>query len=782
MRDTVRYALSTARGVPIEYDLRPYGGRLKRIRDIQIPASDDALRRMAADVRLRVKAGSPLEAECAAACALISEACRRFLGMRPFDEQIIAGMAMHEGKLAQMQTGEGKTLAAVFPACLNALCGKGVHVLTANDYLARRDAGWMRPVYEAMGLSAAPIGETSGPGERRAPYACDVTYLTAREAGFDFLRDHLCYERGQVVQREPFMAIVDEADFLLIDEARIPLVIAGGSQSDGVDVRRVDAVARGLRPGIDFQADREGRRISILLEGHRRIEEALGVDGMHEERGARCFARVHAALHAQVLLFRDVDYIVRDGRVQLVDELTGRVANERQWPWGIQAAIEAKEGLAVRPEGRIYGRITIHHYVGLYEKLAAMTETAVLAAAELAGFYGLATVIVPPVKPSARHDQPDMLFRTREEKLNALVTEITATHARGRPVLVGTASVRESEELAGLLRREGVRGEVLNASNDEKEAQLIAAAGRLGAVTISTNMAGRGVDIQCSPESVALGGLFVIGTNRHESRRIDDQLRGRAGRQGEPGATRFFISLEDPLFIRYGVREFLPRSEPSPGPIMDPRVLREIDRAQAIIAEQNHLIRKSLQKYSALVELDRRCVQAARDEALRFGRLPASVEEECRPSDGELSAADRDRLVQIYLSRLDSFWADHLALADEVREGINLERFAGRDPGLQYIHRVGEAFERGFHEVEASVCEAWQRAREAPQDGPGEASRPSSTWTYQVDDASPAVFDLSMIATSNIGAAALAAGPLLILKAFAWLWRRITGGRAARGP
>jgi preprotein translocase subunit SecA len=776
-RQKAAYALSTARGVPIEYDLSRYLETVREIRAIDVSTKSDAdLLRAARALRTSIGAGLALEDALAQAYALTAEASSRTLDLRPFDAQIVAGIVMHQGKLAQMQTGEGKTLAAVFPACLNAMAGAGVHVMTANDYLARRDARWMRPVYEAMGLSVATVQSCMGREERAAAYRADVTYLTAREAGFDYLRDGLCRHCGELVQREHSMALVDEADFILIDEARIPLVIAGASVAAAADAARADEVARSLRPGIDYEADREGRRVSILLPGHRRIEEELGITGIHEEPGASWFARMHAALHARVLLRRDVDYVVRDGGIQPVDELTGRIADRRQWPWGIQAALEAREGLTVRPEGRVWGSITTQGFIALYGKVAAMTATAVPSAEEFAELYGCATVIVPPVLAPRRVDEPDVVTATREEKNRALAREIARAHAAGRPVLVGTASVRESEELAEALRLRGIPCEVLNAKNDESEAEVISDAGRRGAVTISTNMAGRGTDIRISdPAVIALGGLFVIGTNRHDSRRVDDQLRGRAGRQGEPGSSRFFISLEDPLFERYGVREFLPHD----CLLSDPRVLREIDRAQSIIEAQNHSIRRTLRKYSLLVELDRRRLRALRDAALCEGKLPPDLEAACP------APRARPRLVEAFLSLLDSFWADHLQRVEEVQEGIGLERFAGRDPGLEYIHRVGGAFDSGWAEVRETLVDACRRFPEDPAALDVESlgvSGPSSTWTYQVDDLLPVRFSIARIAGPTAGVASFVAGPVMALGALLGVVAGAVRRRRERGP
>jgi len=783
--ERARYALSTAQGVVIETNLAPYAAAAAAARALDLSAaSTGELLEQARSLRTRIASGADPAVGLARAFALVAEACRRRLGLEPFDEQLMAAAAMHRGRAVQVQTGEGKTLAAVFPACLDAMTGRGVHVLTANDYLACRDAEWMRPVYEALGVTVASIGEHTDPAVRAAAYRADVTYLTAREAGFDYLRDGLAYDAAACVRRDAEAAIVDEADFLLVDEARVPLVIAGSTEAEGPDVRAVDRLVRSFVAGREYDLDREGRRVSLRLEAHPLVERAFGVQGIHEERGAAVFARVHAALHARALLARDVDYVVKEGRVELVDAFTGRVADRRQWPWGIQAAIEAKEDLEIRPEGRVYGTITIQHLVRRYRKLSAMTATAVRCAPELAGFYGLATVIVPTVKPVRRVDHPDLVFRTRAGKLEALVAEIVEAHASGRPVLVGTASVRESEELAARLFAAGVSCEVLNARNDEREAELVANAGRLGAVTISTNMAGRGTDIRPEPRSLELGGLYVIGTNRHDSRRIDEQLRGRAGRQGEPGSSRFFISLEDPLFERYGVREFLPRGlfeANGAGPVSDPRVGAEIDRAQSIIEEQNHRIRRSLYAYARLVELDRIAVRKLRDEALLEDRLPPLLEQAC-PSPGV-----RPLVVQAFLSRLDEFWADHLCLVDDVREGIGLEHYAGRDPGLEYLHRVGDAFEEGLAGVERSVAASCPLlGADAGTAGPDRAAfpRPSSTWTYQLDDAPPIRFSL---AKAGIGFAAIAAGPLAIVNlallaatAAARLIRRLFGGTRVR--
>ena len=783
LRDRIAYALSTARGVPIEQDLRVYSEIVRRIRSIDLSARTDAeLRRAALGLRRMgpqtddrsadPRVGAP---DLPLVFALAAEACRRHLRVEPFETQLLAAVAMSQGKLAQMQTGEGKTLAAVFPVALQALSGRGAHVMTANDYLARRDAQWMGPIYRALGLAVAAIGAESSPRERREAYRADVTYLTAREAGFDYLRDRLCFDAQDQVQRGHAAALVDEADSILIDEARVPLVIAGTDASDDVDVRRVDAVVRELRSGTDFEVDREGRRVALLLPGHRRVERGTGTRGIHTVEGSAVFARMHAALHAHHLLRRDVDYVVREGRIELVDAFTGRIADRRQWPWGVQPALEAKEGLAIQPEGRVYGSITVQHYLALYDRLAAMTATAVPSAEELFEVYGLSVAIVPTERPSARIDLPDRLFDTKEEKLPAVVDEIVATHARGQPVLVGTASVLESEELSAALASRGLSCRVLNAKNHEREAALVARAGERGAVTISTNMAGRGTDIRIAEGVAELGGLYVMGTNRHESRRVDDQLRGRAGRQGEPGCSRFFVSLEDPLFQRYGVREFLRPDAPSG----DPRAPQEIRRAQAIIEAQNHRIRSLLRKYTRLVELQRMQLCELREAALREGRLPPALEAACPGPDA------MPRLRAAFLGSLDRFWADHLLAVEEVREGIGLERYASRDPGLGFLHRVGEAFDDGLRRIEECLVDACRRLPSDPgalDPGPLGAARPSSTWTYQVDEGPPVAFSVAGLTSAGAAGAAagLAAGPLLPILAIVEMLSRWVGGKRSR--
>jgi preprotein translocase subunit SecA len=793
LSERLSHFLSRAKGVNIETDLDPYLALLDRIRRHELAdRSGEELRELATDLRRRAVGGESLDDLLSVTYAMVAEAARRELRLEPFDEQILAAVVVHRGKLAQMQTGEGKTLAAVFAAALNALSGNGVHVMTANDYLARRDAEWMGPVYRFLGLRVAYVQERTDIQGRRDAYDADVTYLTAREAGFDLLRDQLRYRREDIVQRAYHLAILDEADSILIDEARIPLVIAGASPQPDVDPLRIEVFVSALQPGEDFGIDRTRRRIHLTTQGQDKVQDLLGGGGIDEEKHMTLLAAVNVALHAHHLLARDVDYIVRGARIELVDEFTGRIASGRRWPHGIQSALEAKEGLEPQPEGIIYGSITVQHFITLYPRLAGLTATAASAASELASSYGLGTVIIPPHRRSVRIDAPDCVFATQAAKVAAIVGEIQTVHAAGRPILAGTTSVKASQTLAELLGTLGIGCEVLNAKNDEKEAELVARAGMLGAVTVSTNMAGRGTDIKLGGEEGTgrerikeLGGLYVIGSTRHESVRIDNQLRGRAGRQGDPGLSRFYVSLEDELVERYAITELMPTEclgTEAGDAILDPRVAREIARAQGIIETQNHELRRLLRRYSEIVETERRHIQGLRQEALRERTLPESLRVQCSAHLGELESAwghgkTEDILIRLYLLSLDRFWADHLLFVEEVKEGAPLQRLGGDDPLLHFIRRVDEAFRDGLRDVEGRAAERFDRIHSSrgevdlAEEG---MEGPSSTWTYLTSEDPLPGYRVSLSAAARIGAAAatatLAALPLLVATPFVALW------------
>jgi preprotein translocase subunit SecA len=772
LADTLHETYRHITGAPVEYDVRPYDDAVRTIDAIGATAStENELRAAARSLRQRARDGEPLDALMPEVLAVAREIAARVLGMRPFDVQMAAAVAMHRRKLVQLATGEGKTLVAALAALVRALDGRGVHVFTANDYLARRDAEWMAPLYRAFELEPAFVIEGLSRDARRRAYACDVTYVTAKEAGFDFLRDHTAEDPSHVVHRGHEFAIVDEADFILIDEARVPLVIASDAPSPDVDPVAVASVVRRLRSHVDYTADEYGRTVVLTEAGFRHAGSLLNAR-LDDQSNHLLLSAVHVALHAETLLRRDRDYVVRDGRVEIVDEWTGRVADNRRWPHGIQPAVEAKEGVAIRLEGRILGSIPLQHFVALYGGLAGMTATAETAAEEFHAFFGLTTVVFPTNRVCLRSDEDDVVFADRAAKTAALVEEITAVHATGRPVLVGTASVRESEELAALLTARGLSLNVLNARQDAYEAQIIGRAGTLGALTISTNMAGRGTDIvlgggdeQQRTAVLALGGLYVIGTNRHESRRIDDQLRGRAGRQGDPGTSRFFISLEDDLIQRYGVISLIPaahRPARQAGPVKDPIVAREIARAQRIVEGQNFEIRRTLWKYSALVEDQRRIAYDWRESLLEDDADPDICASEAPEHYARLAGAagaDATRQAEqaVLMHALDRGWSDHLALIEDIREGIHLQRYGGREPIAEFNRQLVEGFKTMMDRVRAEAVQLFERL-EVTADGRIDLAaagigRSSSTWTYLVNDNPFSTLGLSLLASRNIGAA-----------------------------
>ena len=784
LKNKLAYSLKRYKGINIETDLSEYNQIIEKIQLYNFRLiTDPELILIHRSLKKQAEQGTDLDSLLPEAYALVSEVCSRQLGMTPFAVQMAAGIAMHQAKLVQMKTGEGKTLAAVFPVYLNALTGKGVYVMTANDYLAKRDALWMGKVYGFLELDAVFIQEISSGEERRKAYQADITYLTAKQGGFDFLKDQLQYSKDKLLQREYNLVIVDEADFIMIDEARIPMVIAAESPGLEIDPFIIDKLFYRLNKDIDYRVDRIGRNSFLTEKGQALVEEILGCGGIHEEDSFQIFAAVNVALHAHTLLTKDIDYIVRAGEIELIDEFTGRVADQRRMPYGIQTALEAKEGLVLKSEGRICGSITVQNFINLFPKIAAMTATAEPAADEFKNFYNLTTVIIPPHKPERMTYGDDRIFVSIKAKERALVNEIIDVHKSGRPVLVGTGTIKESENLAELLRGRGIKCNVLNAKNDEMESGLIAQAGMLGGLTISTNMAGRGTDIKLGGDDgqdvetiLTLSGLYVIGTNRHESRRIDNQLRGRAGRQGDPGFSRFFISLEDELIQRYGILEFIPEkfiNSDSSEPITDRKVIREIVRAQSIIEDQHFTMKRTLREYSALVENQRKYLHIMRMNALVYNHLPDDLYEnlKCRINRIEDSSR-REQLIElvskILLLHLDNFWSEHLAFIDYLREGIHLHRYGGKNPLLVYIEKVSNGFEMGMACVKENTSRDMEKIEMTESgyhlDLKG-LKGPSSTWTYLINDNPFPNFNISMISGSNIGFAtayAVQAGLLMI--------------------
>lgn len=751
----LRQIFHRLRGRHVEFDLKTYQKLLTKINryghEVET-VEDSQLKKMSANLIAKAQDGINLDDLLVEAFALVREVSKRVLGLHPYDVQVIGGLALHQNKMAEMQTGEGKTLVAVLPAYLNALTGGGVHVLTFNDYLARRDANWMGPIYRFLGLSVGFVQEGMSIKDRHKAYTCDITYATAKEAGFDYLRDCLCLDKKTMVHRPFHFAIVDEADSILIDEARIPLVLAGSTSKPETDPYRMASLVRELECDVDFNTDEYSRNIYLTETGLDRVEAMLACGSLHDPENLFLLTELNLALHAEVLLRRDVDYIVRNGKVEIVDEFTGRVVENRHWPNGLQAAVEAKEGLKLQLEGMIRGTITLIHFMQLYPKICGMTATAQSAGEEFKEFYDLNVVVIPPNQPCIRVDNPDVVFTHKEAKRKALIEEIARVHATGRPVLVGTSSVGESEQLATALQKAGVACKVLNAKNDELEATIVAQAGSLNSVTISTNMAGRGTDIrlggdqECDRQKVfELGGLYVIGTNRHESRRIDNQLRGRTGRQGDPGISRFFISLEDDLIDRYGIQAFIPsehRLGEQDNPIDDSVIAREIERAQRIIEGQNFEIRRTLWKYSSVIEEQRKIIHQRREDVLLensplylLAKRAAKRYSYLRSIVGENVLKRVEK--QITLFHIDQCWAEYLARIAYIREGIHLFSVSGQNPLDEFHKIIADAFQNLIQVINDDIIKTFESA-EITKDGIDMEKEglkgSSSTWTYLIND------------------------------------------------
>jgi len=622
------------------------------------------------------------------------------------------------------------------------------------------------------------------PEERRAAYAADVTYVTAKEAGFDYLRDALAVEPGTVVHRPFHMALVDEADSILIDEARIPLVIAGNTPEQPGQPEQLATIVQQLLPDRHYVVDHEGRTVYLTDDGLDRAEVLLGCGNLHTMENLQLLTELNAALYAAAFMRCDVDYIVRHGRVEIVDEFTGRVVEDRHWPDGLQAAIEAKEGLGRSPEGKVLGQITLQHFLEQYSRLCGMTATAKVAADELWAVYGRQVLVVPPNRTCIRVDYPDVVFTHQDAKQRAVIEQVVQVHATGRPILVGTLTVEESEQLASRLRDVGVSCSVLNAKRDDQEARIVAQAGKLGAVTISTNMAGRGTDIRLGgsdgaeeDQVVALGGLYVLGTNRHESRRVDDQLRGRAGRQGDPGSSRFFISLEDDLLQHTGIDDLIPtryRPAPQRKPVDNPVIRRQIAHAQRVVEGRNFDVRKALRSFSHMVELQRRMVYRERRRILMEDersevlskRVPELYERVCGLIGSE-AAADLERRLKLHT--IDQCWADHLAIVAEIRDGIHLAAIGGLSPLEEFQKRVAQSFEHTRHSVDDRMIEHFT-ALQVTADGIDLDAvglrGPASTWTYLVqEDVFEDPVAAALVSQRHIGFAVGAAltGPLLVL-------------------
>jgi len=692
--------------------LKPIVERINALEPYMQKLSDAELQRKTVEFKERLEKGESLDSLLPEAFAVVRETGRRVLGMRHFDVQLMGGIVLHQGKIAEMKTGEGKTLVATLPAYLNALTGKGVHIVTVNDYLAKRDAEWMGPIYRFLGLTVGYITTGMDNQERKKAYLCDITYGTSSEFGFDYLRDNMKYSLEDMVQRGHYYAIIDEVDSILIDEARTPLIISGPSEESTDLYYYIDEIVRKLKRDVHFTVDEKSKSAHLTEEGITECERLLGIKNLYHPRYVRLVHHIHQALRAHHLFKRDVDYVVKDGKVIIVDEFTGRLMPGRRWSDGLHQAIEAKERLRIEAENQTLAMITIQNYFRMYEKLAGMTGTAETEAAEFKEIYNLDVVVIPTHKPMIREDLPDLVFRTMKEKFERVVQEIEENYRKGRPVLVGTTSIEKSEILSRMLKKKKIPHQVLNAKHHEKEAQIIAQAGRSHAVTIATNMAGRGVDILLggNPEGLAkiqlenegydvsqiperdwydalnmakegkdptpkyperwaqvlyekvlecqkdaekvraLGGLYIIGTERHESRRIDNQLRGRAGRQGDPGASRFFLSLEDDLLRLFGsekIKAFIDKlGLPEGEPLEHPWLSKAIEQAQKKVEAYHFDIRKHLLEYDDVMNMQREVIYSQRREILKSESIKdwiiSLIDETCEELVEETTLSERN--------------------------------------------------------------------------------------------------------------------------------------------
>ncbi len=701
--------------------------------------TDAELRAKTDELKKELAEGKELKDVLIRAFALVREASRRTLGERHYDVQLIGGMLLNDHKIAEMRTGEGKTLVATLPAYLNALSGKGVHVVTVNDYLARRDAVWMGQVHASLGLSVGVINHDSSyiydpahkevdaerdevgaykvkyeflrPCTRHEAYLADITYGTNSEYGFDFLRDNIEYEENALRQRELHYAIVDEIDSILIDEARTPLIISAPTVESEDLYMKFAGIARQFNKDEDFIVDEKLKAIQLTPEGITKAERMLSVENIYTERGIKYVHHLETAVRAKALYELDTEYVVRNGEVVIVDEFTGRLQPGRRWSEGLHQAIEAKEGVPIQKESRTFASITYQNYFRMYKKLGGMTGTAKTSEEEFFKVYKLEVVAVPTHRAINRKDHNDFIFQTEIGKFKAIAKKIKEIHAKGQPVLVGTVSIEKNELLSQFLTQQGVPHTVLNAKNHEKEGEIVANAGRKGTVTIATNMAGRGVDIKLggipfekekAEEVKNIGGLFVLGTERHEARRIDNQLRGRAGRQGDPGETQFFVSLEDSLmrvFASDTVKSMMSRLNiPEDEPIENSFITRALENAQTKIEGFNFDARKHILEYDNVLNHQRTSVYARRNKVLKGEKenLEAEYVEVLAFASEEESEVIRKKreelgdeeflavLRRLILQSVDLFWVDHLEMMDYLRGSVNLRAYGQRDPLIEY--------------------------------------------------------------------------------------------------
>ncbi len=741
----------------------------------------------------RLDRGEPLDDLLPEAFAAAREASTRVLGLRPFDVQLIGGIVLHQGKIAEMKTGEGKTLVATMPAYLNALTGQGVHIVTVNDYLARRDTQWMGGIYHFLGLTVDTILHGLDDDQRRRAYHADITYGTNNEFGFDYLRDNMKFSLADYVQRDFNYAIVDEVDSILIDEARTPLIISGPAEESTQLYFVLDRVARQLKKDQDFTVDEKARSVLVTEEGVARGEKLVGLENLYDPRNIEVLHHLQAALKAHNLFKRDVDYIVKEGQVLIVDEFTGRLMPGRRYSDGLHQALEAKEAVKVENENQTLATITFQNYFRMYEKLAGMTGTADTEAEEFKKIYNLEVMVIPTDRKMIRLDHPDVIYKSAEEKFQAAVEDIKDCNHRGQPVLVGTTSIEKSEYLSKMLKREGIQHEVLNAKQHEKEAQIIARAGQKGMVTIATSMAGRGTDIVLGEGVVESGGLHILATERHESRRIDNQLRGRSGRQGDPGSSRFYLSLEDDLLRIFGsdrIKGLMGRLGMDDGqPIEHRLVSNAIEKAQKRVEGHNFEIRKHLLEYDNVMNKQREVIYGQRRQILSgehlqedilemaqelvadlveeytgnklseewdldglsvafqrqfgfrapLGNLDGDLQELLSEKVNERFAAKTEEIgpelfpqlqQMVMLQIVDNQWKDHLLSMDHLRDGIGLRGYAQVDPLREYQREGYDMFMDLIHRIEAETVGALFHLQVKPHQEIPEEARPQEQPMY----------------------------------------------------
>jgi len=730
--------------------------------------SNERLKEKTGEFKERLRKGETLNDILPEAFALVRESAKRTLHQRHFDVQLIGGLVLHQGKIAEMKTGEGKTLAATLPLYLNALEEKGCHLVTVNDYLARRDTVWMGQIYHALGLTVGCLNHEQSflydpdykkppegkekmrdelgsfyvvedflrPCQRLEAYLADITYGTNNEFGFDYLRDNMVYDLSQKSQRGFHYAIIDEVDSILIDEARTPLIISAPDTESSKWYQEFARIIPRLDPKTDYEIDEKMRAVTLTENGINKIEKILGMGNIYEERGIKYLHHLEQSLKAETLFKRDRDYVVKDGQVIIVDEFTGRLMPGRRWSGGLHQAIEAKEGVQVLPESITLASITFQNYFRLYKKLAGMTGTAATSAEEFDKVYGLEVICVPTNKPMIRQELPDRVYKTIDGKFQALVREIKERHKIGQPVLVGTTSIEKNEYLGKLLDREGIPHQILNAKHHEKEGQILAQAGKLSQVTIATNMAGRGVDIILggnpqNPEEakkvIELSGFHVIGTERHEARRIDNQLRGRSGRQGDPGSSQFFVSLEDDLMRIFGgerIKSLMGALKiPEDQPIEANLISRAIEEAQSKIEGLNFDLRKHVLEYDDVMNKHREVIYKKRRELLEIKDLRSKIKDWMKSPEEKKALEEKikelgenfDQAAKfISLRTLDMLWLEHLENMEYLRDSVRLRAYGQQDPLVEYKNEGHKMFRKLLETLESTVANTILKVSLAP--------------------------------------------------------------------